>query len=69
MYAIVLFGRAIHTETPDKRALRSSKAGSGQARMRCRTHFERKVSYGDMHWASPVPDTRGVRLATWTVNA
>ena len=41
---------------------RNSKAGSDQARMRCTTHFENKVRCGDMHWASPVPDTRGVRM-------
>ena len=48
---------------------RNSKAGSGQARMRCRTHFESKVKPRDMHWALPVPDTRGVRMASRTVNA
>jgi hypothetical protein len=48
---------------------RNSKAGSDQARMRCTTQFERKVKPRDMQWASPVPDTRGVRNATRTVNA
>ena len=48
---------------------RNSKAGSDQARMRCRTHFESKVKPRDMHWALPVPDTRGVRMASRTVNA
>ena len=48
---------------------RNSKAGSGQARMRCSTHFESKVKPRDMHWALPVPDTRGVRMASRTVNA
>ena len=72
------------TDRPtDKRALRgierNSKDGSDQARtvtgMRRTTQVERKVChqwYGDMHWASPVapvPDTRGVRQATRTVNA
>ena len=48
---------------------RNSKAGSDQARMRCTTQFESKVKPRDMHWALPVPDTRGVRMASRTVNA
>ena len=47
----------------------NSKAGSDQTRMRCMTHFDSKVKPRDMQWASPVPDTRGVRNATRTVNA
>ncbi len=41
--------------------------------MRCTAQFESKVryaaAYGDIHWASPMRDTRGVRMATRTVNA
>ena len=48
---------------------RNSKAGSDQARMRCTTQLESKVKPRDMHWALPVPDTRGVRMASRTVNA
>ncbi len=37
--------------------------------MRRTAQFESEVRYGNMHWASPVRDTRDVRMATRTVNA